>query len=171
MKSGDDLRRIAEQLLLLADADEDADQQHTPLARASTTDFVESMDPDVLAELAEALYKMRVTRKKHFPSDLFGEPGWDILLDLFIAKSHGKMVAVTSACIASQVPATTALRWLAVLEDDGWLVREQDKRDRRRTFLRLTEAGERAMACCLAEAGSTIRPVRLTKSLFKGWKP
>lgn len=170
MKSRDDLRRIAEQLLLLADAGDDGDQQHNSLAGASTADPVESMDPDVLAELAQALYKMRATRKKHFPTDLFGEPGWDILLDLFIAKSHGKMVAVTSACIASQVPATTALRWIAVLEDDGWLLREHDKLDRRRTFLRLTEAGERAMACCLVEAGGTIRPVRLTRSLFKGWK-
>jgi hypothetical protein len=41
--------------------------------------------------------------------DLFADPGWDILLDLYAARQEGKQVSVSSLCIAAAVPPTTAL--------------------------------------------------------------
>jgi hypothetical protein len=77
--------------------------------------------------------------------DLFGEPAWDILLDLFIAQGEGKTVSVSSACIGSAAPATTGLRWLSVLADEGLVMRENDPADLRRVLVRLTPAGQAAM--------------------------
>jgi hypothetical protein len=73
-----------------------------------------------------------------FLTELFGEPAWDILLDLFISAKQGKRVSVSSACIGAAVPTTTALRWLAVLESRGHIVREDDPADARRAFLHLS---------------------------------
>lgn len=97
------------------------------------------------AEQAQQLYRERRRRIEAFGDDtLFGEPAWDILLDLFVAGERGKRVAVTSACIGSGVPSTTALRWLNVLELRGMVEREDDNHDARRSFVRLT-AKARAM--------------------------
>ena len=100
MKSRDDLRRIAEELLLIAGAGESSDESD---ASTEPSSFV---DPDYLAGLARALYRTRQLRMRHLPSELLGEPAWDILLDQFIAKSRGKRIPITSACIASRVPPT-----------------------------------------------------------------
>lgn len=101
---------------------------------------------------AESLYKFRQSRAKYFDGDLFGEAAWDILLDLFIAANVNKRVSVTSACIASGVPATTALRWVTILMERGLIERQEDPDDRRRVFVRLTKQGWDAMTRCLEGA-------------------
>jgi hypothetical protein len=96
--------------------------------------------------LARKAYNLRRKRAALFGNpDLFGEPAWDILLDLFIAHGEGKPVSVSSACIGSASPATTGLRWLGVLADEGLVVRENDPEDHRRVMVRLTQAGLAAM--------------------------
>lgn len=87
-------------------------------------------------------YRRRSLRSRYFNPDYFsGEAAWNILLDLAAAQIEGKRIAVTSACIASGVPPTTALRWIAVLEDDGMILKENDFSDKRRTFLRISDHG------------------------------
>lgn len=95
--------------------------------------------------VARELYTMRRRRGRHLPMDLFGEPTWDILLDLYVAIGEGRRVPTTSACIGAHVPPTTALRWLRILEARGLVEREDDGRDGRRTFVRLTVTGLKAM--------------------------
>lgn len=95
---------------------------------------------------ARQAYAMRRKRAIIFGNpDLFGEPAWDILLDLYIAQADGKPVSVSSACIGSAAPATTGLRWLAVLAEEGLIVRENDPGDHRRVLVRLTDKGSSAM--------------------------
>ena len=96
--------------------------------------------------LARKTYALRRKRAAIFGNpDLFGEPAWDILLDLYIAAGEGKPVSVSSACIGSAAPATTGLRWLGVLADEGLVVRENDAEDHRRVLVRLTPSGQAAM--------------------------
>jgi hypothetical protein len=103
-------------------------------------------DHPVWVELARQTYEDRRRRTKIFQSEeLFGEPAWDILLDLFIAAKERRRVSVTSACIGSAVPATTALRWISILERQGLLMREADPGDARRVYVRLSPSGYEAM--------------------------
>jgi hypothetical protein len=96
--------------------------------------------------LARRTYALRRKREAIFGNpDLFGEPAWDILLDLFIAQGEGKPVSVSSACIGSAAPATTGLRWLGVLADQGLILRENDPEDQRRVLVRLTPRGLAAL--------------------------
>ena len=96
--------------------------------------------------LARKAYALRRKRVSLFGNpELFGEPAWDILLDLYIAAGEGKNVSVSSACIGSAAPATTGLRWLGVLADEGLVVRENDAEDHRRVLVRLTPSGQAAM--------------------------
>jgi DNA-binding MarR family transcriptional regulator len=87
-------------------------------------------------------YRSRRKREALFgKSDLFGEPAWDILLDLFIAAEEARKISVSSLCIASAVPATTALRWIAILEAEGLIERSCDPADARRVFIALCDDG------------------------------
>lgn len=106
--------------------------------------------------MAHELYVGRRRRKRHFTGDLFGEPTWDILLDLYIAAREDRRVPTTSACIGAHVPPTTALRWLRILEAKGHVEREDDGRDGRRTFVRLTDGGLAAMDAWLAGFLATL---------------
>ena len=90
---------------------------------------------------AQALYAGRRIRDGLFSAELFGEPSWDILLDLFIASRRDRRLSVSTVCIGAQVPSATALRYIRTLEDHGLIQREKDRRDSRRTFLRLTSLG------------------------------
>ncbi len=97
-------------------------------------------------KLARHTYLLRRKRAAIFGDpDLFGEPAWDILLDLFIAAGEGKSVSVSSACIGSASPPTTGLRWLGVLTDHGLIARENDPEDNRRVIVKLTSSGHTAM--------------------------
>jgi hypothetical protein len=89
---------------------------------------------------AKLHYKSRRNRELIFGhNDLFGEPAWDMIIDLFIASEEGKRVSVSSLCIASAGPMSTALRWITILENEGIVFRVADKNDARRVHLYLSD--------------------------------
>ncbi len=88
---------------------------------------------------AKARYKERRSRDSLFGNpDLFADPAWDILLDLYIAHYEKRDISVSSACIGAAVPPTTALRWLTHLTDQGIILRTSDESDMRRVFVTLS---------------------------------
>lgn len=100
--------------------------------------------------IAKGVLEERRRRERYFRSDLFGEPGWHILLDLFINQRIGTKVSVTAACIGSGAATTTALRYLNLLILDGLVRREGDASDGRRSWLTLTPQAMEAMTEYLA---------------------
>lgn len=106
-------------------------------------------------QLAVSLYALR--RKRDAVADrkgLFGEPGWDILLDLFIAEKRRSELQVSSVCLDASVPSTTILRWIARLERDGLIYRIADNSDARRRYVRLTDDGRALMQSVFNAIGS-----------------
>lgn len=87
----------------------------------------------------------RRTREAMIGVHLFADAAWDILLELYAAALTQAKVATSDLCIASAVPATTALRWIDRLEDDGMLQRHGDPLDGRRIWIELTAKGELKM--------------------------
>lgn len=99
----------------------------------------------------------RQARARFLDPELFGEPAWDMLLDLTAAEGEGKRVSVTSLCIAAGVPATTALRWIAQMVDCGLFVRMPDPGDRRRAFIGLSDKARAAMTAYFASLHAPVR--------------
>lgn len=117
----------------------------------------EILPQPLLTSLARGLYAMRRRRVALFGKQrIFGEPAWDLLLDLYIAEQEGKRLPVTSACIGAAVPTTTGLRWLGILERSGLLVRENDPRDARRTYVRISPQAQAAMSRFLGQLAETL---------------
>lgn len=105
----------------------------------------ESVTPAKILKYAENLYNLRRQRENFFDKSLFGEPAWDLLLDLFIQGERGKQVSISSACVGAAVPTTTALRWVTTLMTKGLLCRVTDDTDARRSILKLTREGRQTM--------------------------
>jgi hypothetical protein len=98
------------------------------------------------ARQVRGLLRRRRMREQYFPADLFADPAWDMLLDLYAARLEHQPVSVSSLCIAAAVPATTALRWIKTMTDAGLFLREADPQDGRRIFLALADSAAEAMA-------------------------
>lgn len=115
---------------------------------------------NLLAQLAEEIYKLRRKRDRGLPRSLVGEPAWDMLLAFYIEPDMS--LTVGNACLAAAVPQTTGLRWAGNLERDGYLVRTAAADDRRRVFLRLTDKGRVLIEQCL---GAMVQnaPVKVTR--------
>ena len=104
--------------------------------------------------LVRRIIRQRQLRARFFDGDLFGDPAWDMLLDLTAARAEHARVSVTSLCIASGVPPTTALRWIGQMSETGLLERVEDETDRRRAFITLTDKAADSMARYFAEIGA-----------------
>lgn len=125
--------RIADQLAQLADAQREMAVGTRP----------------VDAVMIRRLLRLRRDRDRYFPAELFADPAWDMLLDLTAAQLEGKLVPVSSLCIAAAVPTTTALRWVRSLTEAGLLERQIDPTDARRNHIRLSDDASSAMLAYL----------------------
>ena len=108
-----------------------------------------------LATIAASIYRSRQRRGGYFDTALFGEPAWDMLLDLFIAKVRGARVSTTSLCLAASVPQATGLRWVGELVKAGLARRYRAPDDARLKLVEITPQGYRLMRRYLAE-GVTV---------------
>ena len=124
-----------------------------PVPEAQLSKPVEEDVPDVPVETVRSVIRARRLRGRFFPEDMFADPAWDMLLDLLQAEIAQLRVPVSSLCIAAAVPATTALRWLKNMTDQGLFLRRADPHDGRRVFVELAPEASMAMRRYFAEVG------------------
>ena len=91
------------------------------------------------------ILEARRARDQYFDRYLFGEPAWDILLELYCSELCQMRMTVSKLCVGAAVPATTALRWITNMEEAGLLTRESDPLDRRRLFVSLTDRARESL--------------------------
>jgi CheY-like chemotaxis protein len=95
--------------------------------------------------ILDDLRAVRKIRAKYFPSELFSDPCWEMLLDLYDGRLAAQQITVTSLGAASGVPLTTAWRRMDALERHGLIERKQDPADKRRILICLTTSGLEAV--------------------------
>lgn len=101
----------------------------------------------------------RSSRRRFFDADLFADPAWDILLELYALECEQRRTSISKLCIAAGVPGTTALRWIEKLHSDGMIVREADLHDARRVWVSISTKAFRAMSSYLQELSSESMPL------------
>ena len=94
---------------------------------------------------AEEVLQLNRQRMAIVGAELFGDPAWNIMLDLFVREADGKETTVTSACIGADAPSTTALRHLAHLVERQLVHRITCSVDHRKVYVRLTDDGRARM--------------------------
>lgn len=90
-------------------------------------------------ENAKATLRRRLLRDQLFGAPkLFGDPAWEMLIDIFVHECEGEPLPLSSVCITPSIPMTSALRLCQKLCRAGIISRIRDPRDGRRSFVRLT---------------------------------
>lgn len=112
-----------------------------------------------LAVFAHKIYISRRDREiNNSYSELYSDPAWDILLDLFVAHASDKFISVTDASIAGKVAVSTAIRWILNLEKAGLIERQPDSSDKRRCFVMLSGDGLAYMRKALTAMSERMKP-------------
>lgn len=144
-EGSDRLREMGFQLIEMADALKKNNESAFRFSRTRPTDSDQLTQPH-LTQQAEDEYRLRRARIPGLQDVILGEPAWDILLDLFVQQAKGRLVSVSSACIASSAPMTTALRYLKLLESNGLIVSSRVNHDDRIRMVELSASGREQMA-------------------------
>lgn len=112
--------------------------------RRARTGFslLRSPDPaaasDIALENAKATLRRRMLREQLFGApELFGDPAWEMLIDIFIHECEGNPLPVSSLCVTPSIPMSSALRLCQKLCDAGIINRIPDPGDGRRSFVSL----------------------------------
>ena len=98
-------------------------------------------EKDQLAAIAQGEFHNRRRRDSLIRYDLFAEPAWDMLLDLYIQHHRGQPVAVDRLCTSAGAASTTALRWLGLLIDRELVIRSSSAADDDIIRVALSERG------------------------------
>lgn len=117
-----------------------SDEERTPSSPRNHT----HQDRERFVESARQEIKHRRARADYFPSGMFGEPAWDILLILYTDEGMDRS-PVSRLITASGSAATTGLRWLEYLESQELVCRREHPTDRRVDLVELTPEGRSAL--------------------------
>jgi FixJ family two-component response regulator len=109
------------------------------------------VDPSSMNAFIRDQLRREAKRREIGGGDLFGDPTWAMLLDLLLAKIEGRRISVSSACIASGAPMSTALRLVRRLVGEEVLCRLPDEHDRRRHFLVINSKFEQPLLDYVAD--------------------
>lgn len=151
-QSAERLRQLSEEVNRIAAALARLSTGPQPVSRATELP-PEGDAPQISAETVRSVIRARRFRGRYFPEELFADPAWDMLLDLLQAEIAQLRVPVSSLCIAAAVPATTALRWLKTMTQQGLFVRRADPHDGRRVFVELAPQASHALRRYFADVG------------------
>ena len=96
---------------------------HEAMAKVEALSLSPGVTGVSLGAVAERLYADRRKRDEHFPPGLFGEPAWDLLLALFVAREEGRELSFAEACRAAGTDAEAGLKVIRKLESEGLAAR------------------------------------------------
>ncbi len=129
--------RLAEDLAQISASLSGLGRELQPEQGASARNLLHAADE---AAVVREMITARRRRSRFFPSEIFADPAWDILLDLYLAEIEQRRIMISNLCVAADVPPTTALRWITTLIERGLISRKPDKLDRRRVHVELTQS-------------------------------
>lgn len=115
-------------------------------------DFTKMLSPDtdrVPVEVTEnyilSILCVRRGREAAMGRELFSDPAWDILLELFAARLGCRRMTVDELARSIDMPRSTTARWIEVLSDRGLVTTVSDFGDRAKLWIELTAHGDATM--------------------------
>ena len=91
------------------------------LTSHAQTEDAKVLENDHVASLAAAILDFR-SRSKILPRELFAEPAWDLLLELFVADAQGRRLTARQVCSRASIPPSVMSHWLKHLSQSGFVV-------------------------------------------------
>jgi DNA-binding MarR family transcriptional regulator len=95
---------------------------------------------DELLERAQSILRVRRVRERLLGRAIMGEPGFDLLLSLYV-RSGQKETSLISLARPAGIAYSSAARWIRYLEDKGLVELNESRSDRRAITVQLTSSG------------------------------
>jgi len=118
------------------------------------TQCSEITEDHVLSVLAS-----RRGREAAFGRELFADPAWDILLELFAASLGRRRMSRADLARAVDIPESSLIRWIHALAARGLVVSITEPVEHGITFLELTDSGAMTMKRLMDYWGSAFRSI------------
>lgn len=100
-----------------------------------------SLKKKELLRIAISFRSSMLHRDKILPNFSSCSPFWSILIELYITKLQENKFCITDIVNVTNMPLTTVLRHIDLLQKDDLIRRERDTNDSRRFWLYLTDKG------------------------------
>lgn len=97
----------------------------------------EERDRQRTATLKSMLHSRKL-RSELLPQEIFGDPAWFMLLELALIERSGKTTSVSGLSMSAHTSQATALRRIQDMVEADLIVRHEDSRDRRRSYVALS---------------------------------
>ena len=104
------------------------------------------------------MVELEKLRHSFFPSAIFGEPAWNILLMLYVAPSRADRT-VRRLGENSGAPLSTAIRWLDYLEAEGLVMQDSSTHDPQQKEVHLTDKAYNRLRSFLSESIFGRQPI------------
>ena len=95
-------------------------------------------DQKDLLKVARRILEVQKLRHSFFPSAIFGEPAWNILLALYLSSNRADRT-VGRLGESSGTPLSTTIRWLNYLESEGLVMLDSGSDDPQQREVHLTD--------------------------------
>lgn len=105
---------------------------------APKPDYSEVVKANLYA--VERILESRRKRDQCLPPEVFGEPGWELLLNLYREAALGREITITKASYSGGCPPSTALRMIDTLQQFG-LVEKHKSNKSRKVVVRISAVG------------------------------
>jgi hypothetical protein len=77
-------------------------------------------DPLTLTEdHIQSVLSVRRARARIFGENLFSDPAWDMILELYAANLSGRSLPLRELAVTTETPVSTTARWASILEEIG----------------------------------------------------
>ena len=134
-----------------SDRQDSPSENVTSLLRAKPTPAVSLTEDHI-----HSLIAMRRARSSIFGGDLFSDPAWDILLELYAAKLGHRKTSLEDLARSSGTPLSTTGRWVAALDGHGLAQQVRDPTKGACTRICLTAEGVSRMERLANQWGSAF---------------
>ena len=96
-------------------------------------------------EQIQLLLRLRRAREPSLGRNLFSDPAWDVLLQLYAFHIRGCQVSVPELSLAIGTPESITARWITALQENGLVGCRQNKDQPSQLWVALTTAGAMKM--------------------------
>ena len=140
-------RSMARDILAMAD---EVEAEAMKMVGSTADDIPSKADQNVrtkarFVEIAKSQYHSRRVRERFFEKKIFGEPAWDMLLELYASELNDEKISTSNLILSSSSPSSTALRWIKHLEDGGLVFKQSSHIDGRVQYQKITSNGFESM--------------------------
>lgn len=118
-----------------------------------------SQPSELTSDHIASIVMVRQARDAVFGSDLFSDPAWDILLELYTAYLEERPVTLGELTASTRTAPSTMSRWIVALERHGLVRREKEATDIYQVEVRLTPKAVGAIKDLADHWGSAFRSI------------